>query len=82
MAGMELEDQAAAQIAREELLRIEIAFWKQLIGSVDNGKRSCEYIERMQQALVLAEYRLDCLAHGKRAGDDPGAWISPALRAH
>jgi hypothetical protein len=44
----------------EALLRSEIGFWRELIDSSDSSQPA-EYIERMQQALALAESRLACL---------------------
>jgi hypothetical protein len=41
-----------------ELLRTEAAFWRELIGECD-GESSPECIERMQQALALAERRIE-----------------------
>ncbi len=42
------------------LLRSEICFWKDLIAGSDPAPSS-ETLERMQQALALAESRLDTL---------------------
>ena len=44
----------------EALLRSEIGFWRELIESCDDSQPP-ESIERMHQALALAESRLACL---------------------
>ena len=44
----------------EALLRSEIGFWRELIDS-SNSSQPAASIERMQQALALAESRLACL---------------------
>jgi hypothetical protein len=41
----------------EILLRAEVAFWREMIGSCDADHPPAS-LERMQQALALAEYRL------------------------
>ena len=41
----------------EILLRAEVAFWREIIGSCDADYPPAS-LERMQQALALAEYRL------------------------
>jgi hypothetical protein len=43
--------------AGETLLRSEVAFWRELLASCDGGQPP-ESVERMRQALALAEYRL------------------------
>jgi hypothetical protein len=43
---------------KESLLRSEIRFWRELIDSLDRKSGSAATLERMQQALALAEYRL------------------------
>jgi len=43
---------------KESLLRSEIRFWHELINSLDRKSGSTATLERMQQALALAEYRL------------------------
>jgi len=50
--------------ASEALLRSEIAFWQQMIRSCDAGHPP-ESLERMDQALRLAEYRLLELYRGR-----------------
>ena len=60
----------------EALLRSEIGFWRELITSWD-GPPESESLERMQQALALAESRLcglyaryrDTRADGSRHGN-------------
>ena len=42
----------------ESLLRTEIQFWRELINSKNQETCSAETLERMRQALALAEYRL------------------------
>jgi hypothetical protein len=44
-------------LAGETLLRSEITFWRELLASCD-GAQPPESIDRMRQALALAEYRL------------------------
>lgn len=41
----------------EALLRSEVAFWREML-SGDLGSLPAESVERMRQALALAEYRL------------------------
>ena len=36
----------------------EVCFWRELIQSMDESRQSRESLERMRQALALAEYRL------------------------
>ncbi|HMB59040.1 MAG TPA: hypothetical protein VKN35_03925 [Xanthomonadales bacterium] len=45
----------------EALLRSEIKFWHELIDSLNLENASAEALERMHQALALAQYRLDKL---------------------
>jgi hypothetical protein len=42
----------------DDLLGLEIRFWREMIESLDGTKHSRESMERMRQALALAEYRL------------------------
>ena len=44
--------------SNDELLGMEIRFWREMIDSLDETKHSRESMERMRQALALAEYRL------------------------
>jgi hypothetical protein len=44
-------------LAGETLLRSEITFWRELLASSD-GAQPPEAVDRMRQALALAEYRL------------------------
>lgn len=44
----------------EALLRSEIGFWREMIDSCD-ASQPAESVERMHQALALAESRLACL---------------------
>jgi hypothetical protein len=44
-------------MAGETLLRSEITFWRELLASSD-GCQPVEAVDRMRQALALAEYRL------------------------
>ena len=61
---------------RKALLRSEISFWQELIDSCP--KSHCpESLERMRQALALAESRL---AAGRNASPDRGANIYPINR--
>lgn len=46
----------------ESLLRSEIAFWRDMIETQNLAGQSHEALERMHQALALAEYRLAGLA--------------------
>ena len=39
-------------------LSTEVHFWRELIDSLDEDRQSRESMERMRQALALAEYRL------------------------
>lgn len=59
----------------ELLLRSEIAFWREMIEACEPG-RSAESLERMKQALSLAEYRLmrvyRSAAAAGRTTDGPG----------
>ena len=48
---------SANQPASEALLKSEIAFWREMIQSCDAGYPA-DSLERMNQALGLAEYRL------------------------
>ena len=50
------------------LLRAEIAFWRDMLGSADDSLPP-EGKERMRYALVLAEYRLLQLTDARRRGD-------------
>lgn len=43
--------------AGETLLRSEIMFWRELLASCD-GDQPPQAVDRMRQALALAEYRL------------------------
>jgi hypothetical protein len=36
----------------------EVSFWRELIQTLDESRQSRESLERMRQALALAEYRL------------------------
>lgn len=59
----------------EEMLRAEIGFWREMLESCDTNAPA-ESIERMQQALALAERRFFQLL-----GDNRGArvsWAGPA----
>ena len=49
---------SSAAIHEANKLREEAHFWRELIGSVDENGHSSETVERMRQALALAEYRL------------------------
>jgi hypothetical protein len=53
-----------------DLLRSEIQFWQGMIESLDDDKCSRESVERMHQALALAEYRLASL----EAKELPAIW--------
>lgn len=53
-----------------ELLRTEVAFWRELIGECD-GESSPESIERMRQALALAEKRISKLNRRAFHGIEP-----------
>ncbi len=52
-----------------ELLRTEVAFWRELIGDCDE-ESSPESIERMQQALALAEKRMSIRQRSTRNGSE------------
>lgn len=52
-----MKSASASKTASEALLRSEIAFWQEMIQSCDAG-HPAESLERMNQALGLAEYRL------------------------
>lgn len=59
------DNEAAAETpslpaANEAMLRSEIGFWRELIDSCDESQPA-DSIERMQQALALAETRLQVL---------------------
>jgi hypothetical protein len=53
------------ELQSDILLRVEIGFWRDLLAAADHSV-AAESIERMQQALALAERRLLQL-FGKRA---------------
>jgi hypothetical protein len=63
----------------ETLLRAEIKFWRELLSESD-GSLPAESIERMRQALALAEQRFLRLfgehSTGQRSSSGP-AWTSP-----
>lgn len=62
----------------EVLLRAEIGFWRELLNSCD-GSVPADSIERMQQALALAEHRFLqlCRDRGAVNASSPGpAWTS------
>ena len=64
--------------ASEVLLRAEIGFWRELLNSCDRTVPAAR-VERMQQALALAEHRYLQLSRDRRAGNasSPGpAWTS------
>ena len=54
----DLEQGPGIQGANEALLLSEVRFWRELIESLDDQTRPRESIERMHQALALAEFRL------------------------
>lgn len=67
--------QPAGRVAGEEMLRAEIGFWREMLASCD-GNVPAENIERMQQALALAERRflqLQVDSRGARV-----SWAGPA----
>jgi hypothetical protein len=51
------QDAGLQGMAGETLLRSEITFWRELLASCD-GSQPAEAVDRMRQALALAEYRL------------------------
>jgi len=59
-----------AEAQGDGLLRAEIGFWRQLLAAAEPTLPP-ESIERMQQALALAEYRLL-----RQLGERPGAGVS------
>ena len=59
ISGGSASTQAGPNI-NETVLRSEIAFWQEMIGSSSNALPP-EAVERMHQALALAEKRLSCL---------------------
>ena len=59
----------------EALLHAEVSFWRDLLGDCD-GTLPPESIERMRQALALAEYR--CLQLGGSCPPDPASSDGPA----
>jgi hypothetical protein len=62
----------AGAACNEALLRSEIGFWRELIDTCE-GSQPTESLERMQQALALAESRLMTLFDIHRQADAPGA---------
>lgn len=52
------QEHPVTQAGKESLLRSEIRFWRELIESLGPDSQPREAIERMHQALALAEYRL------------------------
>lgn len=54
----DIQEHPATQAGKESLLRSEIRFWRELIESPGADSQPRESIERMHQALALAEYRL------------------------
>lgn len=57
------EHQCSGMGTNEALLRSEISFWQELITSCD-GTQAPEALERMHQALALAQCRLERLFGG------------------
>jgi hypothetical protein len=46
----------------EALIRSEIRFWRDLIESLNDETRTRDSMERMHQALALAEFRLESMS--------------------
>jgi len=61
----EMGNEPESTALNESLLRSEIAFWRDLIDAQNPAGQSRETLERMHQALALAEYRLAGLAAKK-----------------
>ena len=55
--------------AQGAMLEAEIGFWQELIDDC-GATHPTESLERMQQALALAECRLACLSSGSYPADD------------
>ena len=65
----------AGRGAGEDMLRAEIGFWREMLASCD-GSVPAENIERMQQALALAERRFLQLQVDNRGACV--SWAGPA----
>jgi hypothetical protein len=61
----EFSDRGPGHRLDPRLLQSEIDFWRSLIESQPRAARSRESIERMQQALALAEYRLATISSNR-----------------
>jgi len=66
---------AAGRVAGEDMLRAEIGFWREMLESCDCNVPA-ENIERMQQALALAERRF--LQHQVDNRGTSVSWAGPA----
>jgi hypothetical protein len=51
-------DVATMELLASSHLSEEVCFWRELIQTLDESRQSRESLERMRQALALAEYRL------------------------
>jgi hypothetical protein len=71
------EREIVPQTDEEALLYSEIEFWQEVIATCP-VTQSSECIERMHQALVFAESRLEKLQAGFQATDSP----APAITQH
>jgi hypothetical protein len=49
---------ATTELLTSSHLSEEVCFWRELIQTLDESRQSGESLERMRQALALAEYRL------------------------
>lgn len=63
------QNAASGRIVNEALLRSEVAFWRELIAASDLAVQPSASIERMHQALALAESRLAGLFADHEQGD-------------
>ena len=64
----------------EALLRSEIRFWRDLIESLDEQTRTRDSMERMYQALALAEFRLASMSENLNLNCSPP--LQTATRHH
>ena len=65
------EHRCSGMVTNEALLRSEISFWQELITSCD-GTQAPETLERMHQALALAQCRLERLFGGYQQAREVG----------
>ncbi|HET6565121.1 MAG TPA: hypothetical protein VFG52_06865, partial [Xanthomonadales bacterium] len=50
--------EASTSLRQASLLRQEVSFWQEMLLSLESTDHPREYVERVRQALALAQYRL------------------------